>query len=204
MEIVIASHNVHKIRELRELFKLLMPCDVFSLLDFPAYQLPLQEGETFQEHAEAKAVHAAKALGKWVLADDSSLVVPALGGVMSKFYAGDDATDTENRRKVLKDLKGITSELDRAAYYECCLALASPDGLKKSVTAISEGQVSFEERGRNGFGFDAIFLKNDYEKTFAELDEQTKNRVSHRRKAFEKLSLFLESNKIDKPSLINK
>lgn len=194
MEIVIASHNIHKIRELRELFKMMAsPQDVLSLLDYPDYQLPHQSGETFQEHAAAKAVHAAQTLGQWVLADDTSLVVPALGGVMSKFYAGDDATDAENRRKVLKNMTGITSDLERAAYYECCLALASPDGLQKTVTGITEGRIALEEKGRNGFGFDAIFLKHDYEKTLAELDESAKNRVSHRRKAFEKLSPFLET-----------
>ena len=76
-----------------------------------------------------------------------------------------------------------------------CLALANPNGLKKCVEGICEGSIFRESRGRNGFGYDSLFIKNDYEKTFAELDDNVKNRISHRRKAFERLSTFLETLK---------
>mgnify|MGYP000582576996 FL=1 len=99
MEIVIASKNVHKIREFRSLLKVFKHFDVLSLLDFPAY-VPLEESqESFEEIVSTKAVHAAKALNKWVLADDSGLVVPALNGapgIRSARYAGPHATDREN------------------------------------------------------------------------------------------------------------
>lgn len=195
MEIVVASHNLHKVREFREMLRTLKNLDVLSLVDFPDYKLPEETGKTFQENAVIKAEHAAKALNKWVLADDSGLVVPALGGrpgVFSQRYAGEDASDSDNRQKLLKEMAGIEDE-DRHAYFECCLVLASPDGVVKVANGTVEGRIGTKEVGRNGFGYDALFIKNDYIKTFAELDEVTKNKISHRRKAFEKMVAKLES-----------
>lgn len=85
------------------------------------------------------------------------------------------------------------SDIDRSAYFECCLVIASPEGIKKTVSGLCEGTILEEERGRNGFGYDPLFMKNDYDKAFAELDESTKNRISHRRKAIEKLLTTLET-----------
>ena len=84
-------------------------------------------------------------------------------------------------------------DLERQAYYECWLSISSPEGLKKSVRGFCEGTLLTEEKGTKGFGHDCLFVKHEYGKTFAELDETTKNRVSHRRKALDKLHLFLES-----------
>ena len=195
MEIVIASTNMHKIREFRAMLKALRNFDVLSLHDFPQY-VPLEEvGDTFEEIASKKAIHAATTLKKLVLADDSGLVVPALSGapgVYSARYAGNEATDKENRLKLLADTQHLL-EADRFAYLECCLALASPDGLKRCVKGICEGIILTKERGNNGFGYDSIFLKHDYSKTFAELEEDTKNRISHRRKAFDKMQITLDT-----------
>lgn len=195
MEIIIASHNVHKINEFRDMFKSLKNFDILSLSNFPHYQLPPETGKTFQENAIQKAESAAKSLNKWVLADDSGLVVPSLNdepGIYSRRYAGDDATDADNRQLLLSKLTHLTGDR-RAAYFECCLALASPEGLKKSVTGFCEGTILEQERGRYGFGYDSLFTKFDYDKTFAELDAATKNKISHRRKAFEKLLVILET-----------
>lgn len=195
MEIVLASTNVHKIRELRDMLKAFSHIDILSLTHFPQYQPPDEIGTTFKEIAIAKAEHAAKHLNKWVLAEDSGLVVPALKGVpgiYSRRYAGSDATDAENRQKLLEAMRHLTDS-GRSAYYECCIAIANPQGLKKCVTGICEGSILPIERGRNGFGYDSLFVKNDYEKTFAEVDENTKNRISHRRKAIERLMTFLET-----------
>lgn len=196
MEIVIASSNVHKIREFREILAKLSKLDFLSLLSFSNYHPPEEVGTTFEENATIKAEHAAKALKKWVLADDSGLVVPSLGGapgIYSKRYAGDDATDRENRQKLLTEMSG-KSDLQRSAYYECCLALADADGvIRKTVRGICEGYLIEEEKGRNGFGYDALFVKHDYDKTFAELEESTKNRISHRMKAIEKMLPTLET-----------
>jgi XTP/dITP diphosphohydrolase len=195
MEIIIASHNLHKIREFREMLKTLKNLDVLSLVDFPEYKLPEETGTTFQENASLKAEHAAKALNKWVLADDSGLVVPALGGkpgIFSARYAGEEATCSENRQKLLEEMNDLQDD-HRHAYFECCLALANPQGLVKTVTGTVEGRIALKEIGRNGFGYDPVFIKNDYDKTFAQMDEATKNKISHRRKAFEKIASKLES-----------
>jgi len=195
MELVIASRNLHKIREFRNMLKPFKAIDVLSLLNFPAYVALPEEGGSFQEIAVSKAEHAAAELKKWILADDSGLVVPALGGdpgVRSRRYAGDEASDAENRKKLLMALQGM-SDLQRSAYYECCLVLVSPEGVKKTVTGTCEGYILDEERGRNGFGYDSLFVKNEYDKTFAELPEGTKNRISHRCKALDRLTPLLES-----------
>lgn len=198
MDIVIASSNLHKVREFRELFKLfksLSKFDILSLLNFPHYTPPPETGTTFKENAQIKARHAATHLKKWVLADDSGLVVPMLKGepgVYSARYAGEEATDLDNRLKLLKAMQKMQG-LERSAYFECCLVLCNPEGVEKTVSGICEGHILTEERGRNGFGYDPLFVKNDYDKTFAELDESVKNRISHRYKAFEKLANALEA-----------
>jgi XTP/dITP diphosphohydrolase len=196
MEIVIASTNLHKIREFREMMKHLhRSVDLFSLLNFSMYEPLPEEAHTFKDNAIQKAEHAAKALNKWVLADDSGLVVPALNGapgIRSRRYAGDDATDLENRLKLLKAMEHLQDH-QRNAYYECCIVLASPSGTVKHTTGLCEGSILREEKGRNGFGYDSLFVKHEYDKSFAELDESTKNRISHRYKAFEKLVPTLET-----------
>ena len=195
IELVIASTNVHKIREFKAMLKANTRFDVRSLRDFPDY-VPLPEaGGTFEENAVSKAVHAAATLKRWVIADDSGLIVPNLGGapgVYSARFAGNDATDVDNRKKLLEKMHHLLDE-DRHAYFECCIALASPSGIKKCVRGICEGTLLVAEKGGGGFGYDPLFIKHGYNKTFAELEEATKNRISHRRKALDKLVSSLES-----------
>ena len=196
MKLVIASRNVHKTREIRAMLKGDSKWDIFSLMDFPDYQPPAETGTTFEENAILKATHAARALNAWVIADDSGLVIPALGGapgVLSARYAGEGATDKDNRKKLLDAMQGLKEE-DRDGYYECCMALASPEKLEKSACGRCEGTVVEQEKGGQGFGYDSIFKKHDYNKTFAELEEEMKNRISHRRKALDKILLHLENS----------
>lgn len=195
MELVIASRSLGKIREFREMLGEILGLDVNSLLAFPNYSAPEETGKSFRENAELKALDAAKQLGKLVLADDSGLVVPILGGepgVHSKRYSGDQATDRDNRKKLLEALQG-KNDLERQAYFECCLALASPEGIIKVTTGRVEGVIVNEERGRYGFGYDSIFMKHDYDKTFGELKDDVKNRISHRRKALDAMLPAIES-----------
>ncbi|MCC5832170.1 MAG: XTP/dITP diphosphatase [Chlamydiales bacterium] len=195
MDLVVATQNGHKIREIRTLLKHLKEYDIYSLLDFPDYAPPPETGETFEANAHLKAERAAKAFGKWTLADDSGLVVPALGGapgIYSARYAGEGASDKDNRKKLLKEMEGLKGER-RFAYFECCIVLASPEGVRKTVTGYCEGMVTEEERGGNGFGYDSLFIKHDYNQTFAELGELLKNQVSHRAKALEKMLITFES-----------
>lgn len=195
MKFVLATTNLHKILELRSMLKPTIKVDILSLRDFPHYVPPEETGSSFEENACLKALHAASTLDVIALADDSGLVVPSLGGepgIYSARYAGEEASDKENRIKLIEKLKTL-KESERNGYFECALALATPDKIVKTAIGHSEGRLILDERGRNGFGYDPIFIKNDYSKTFSELDEATKNRVSHRRKALDKLSLSLES-----------
>lgn len=194
-QLVIASQNVHKVREFRSMLKNYPQFDLLSLRDFPDYEPLAETGSSFEEIATAKAVHAAAALQKWVLAEDSGLVVPALGGrpgIFSARFAGEEASDFDNRKKLLEEMRHLLDD-DRSAYYECCIALASPQGLEKCTRGTCEGSIASAERGNNGFGYDPLFIKHEYNKTFAELDESTKNRISHRRKALDRMVPALES-----------
>lgn len=195
VELVIASTNVHKVREFKTLLKGFGRFDILSLSDFPSYVPPEETGKTFEENAKLKAEHAAKTLNRWVIADDSGLVVSALKGapgIFSARYAGKNATDFENRKKLLEEMNHLMEE-DRQAFFECALVLASPQGIKKSVKGICEGLLLTKDRGGSGFGYDPLFVKHGYSKTFAEIGESVKNRISHRRKALDKLMLSLES-----------
>lgn len=189
IEIVIASSNLNKIREFREILKPLTFLDVTSLVQYPHYIPPEENGSTFRENAILKAESAAKALNRLVIADDSGLVVPALNGrpgVHSRRFSGENGSDSDNRKKLLEEMLDLT-DLHRNAYFECVLALASPSGLIKAVEGRCEGRIIEEERGSRGFGYDSLFCKHDYEKTFAELEENVKNRISHRFKAMDRL-----------------
>jgi XTP/dITP diphosphohydrolase len=188
MQLIIASHNVHKIRELRSMLKFYKNFDILSLLDFPKYQsLPETEG-TLEAKAIYKALHAAQTLNQWVIADETALIIPALQNHTQSFHD----SDSESRKKLLSAMQHL-AEPDRQAYFECWIALASPEGLKKSGKGISEGTIALNQKGGNGFGHDCLFVKYDYGKTFAEIDEETKNRISHRRKALDRVHPYLEN-----------
>ncbi len=195
LELVVASTNFNKVREFRSILKPHLHFDLLSLCDFPNYTPPEETGKTFEENAVLKAVHAAEKLNRWVIADDSGLIVPALSGepgILSARYAGNDATDLDNRKKLLDAMQHLMED-DRQAFFECSIALASPSGLKKSVKGTCEGIIIVKERGRSGFGYDSLFIKHGYSKTFAELEESIKNRISHRRKALDKILPSLDA-----------
>ena len=194
VQLVIATGNIHKVREYKTLLQEFTNLDILSLRDFPAYQIPEETGTSFKENAILKAQKAALELNLWVLADDSGLVVPALNGgpgLFSARYAGEKASDADNRKKLLVSMKHL-KETARTAYFECCIAIASPKELKKCVCASVEGSISTVEKGGGGFGYDPLFVKTDYNKTFAELEESLKNKISHRRKALDKTMSYLQ------------
>lgn len=194
MKIVIATTNLHKVLEYRDILKMFKKLDIRSLINYPEHSIPESTAATVQERAREKASHALKALNCLVIADESILVVPALQGapgIHSKRYAGEDATDAENRKKLLKEMMHLQSH-ERTAYFECCLIIMTPKGSIKTASVTSYGEIAMEERGRNGFGYDSLFVKQDYDKTYAEMSDGTKNRISHRSKAVEKLMPFLE------------
>lgn len=197
LELVIATNNLHKLRELRSILReptvqaAMHGCelDLLSLRDYPDYAALPEGDESFRDNAINKALHAAKALGVPVLADDSGLCVPALDGapgVRSARFAGPNASDKDLRRALLSAMSGLGQE-QRHAWYECWLAFAMPNGEHWEAQGICEGEILISERGADGFGYDSLFLKFDYGKTFGEISEALKNRISHRRRAFDRM-----------------
>lgn len=187
--LVIGSNNPGKLREFRELldgcgFELVTPADLG--VDFG----PDETGSTFEENARIKAVAAMEATGFLALADDSGLEVDHLGGrpgIFSARYAGDDRTDPslsdEDRVQiVLGEMRGVPDE-QRAARFRCVIAIASPDGTVQTVEGVFEGRLAHETRGKNGFGYDPIFVVPELGVTSAELPPAEKNAMSHRGQA---------------------
>ncbi len=194
MELVIATTNLHKVREYRDILKGFKRLDIRSLIHHPDYPIREPASATLQERALEKARQALATFNSLVIADESILVVPALQGapgLNSRRYSGEEATDAENRKKLLKEMAHLQNH-ERTAYFECCLVLMTPSGVTKTASATAYGEIALEEKGGNGFGYDSLFVKQDYDKTYGEMSDAIKNRISHRSKALEKLMPFLE------------
>jgi XTP/dITP diphosphohydrolase len=179
--IVLATTNKNKVLEFQHV---LQQCEVEvrAVSEFGPIPPALEDGLTFDENAYKKAYHTARILGLPAIADDSGLVVPSLNGepgVYSARYAGENATDAENTRKLLEKLKG---QKDRRAYFKCVLSLAVPSGPALTYEGQCNGIITNEYRGSGGFGYDPVFLYEEFGKTFAELSIQEKNVISHRGK----------------------
>ncbi len=180
--LVIATTNQNKLREFKEVFRSL-DIEIKALSDFGPLPLAIEDGETFDENSYKKALHTAKVLGLPAIADDSGLVVPALGGapgVYSARYSGENATDESNCAKLLRELK---NKGDRKAHFQCVLSIAVPSGPALTYEGRCDGIIIDEKRGANGFGYDPIFYLKDLKKTLAELTMIEKNEISHRGKA---------------------
>ena len=186
-DIVISTGNAHKLEEIGAILKDL-DYNIHSLKDVNLDNLEIEEnGKTFEHNALIKARTVAKLTNMITIADDSGLEVDALGkkpGIYSSRYAGENATDAENREKLLKALKN-TAASHRTARFVCCIAVVFPDGKEFVVRGTCEGTIAFEEKGDNGFGYDSLFIVDNYNKTFAELPSSIKNAISHRAKALE-------------------
>ena len=195
--LVMATKNPGKVRELAELLGDL-GVRLLSLADFPEVPDIPEEGATFAENALAKARAVAGLTGLPALADDSGLVVEALGGrpgVFSARYAqdrtqGETPTDRDNWQKLLDELREVPKD-KRQARFVCEIALYFPDG--RLITARGElaGSIALAPRGTQGFGYDPVFLVPAYQATVAELDPAAKNLISHRGEALRKLKEIL-------------
>lgn len=184
--IVLATGNRGKLRDFALLFdgsgiRLSLPSDHGMALEVE------ETGATFEQNALLKARAHAAVIDLPVLADDSGLAVEALGGrpgVVSARYAGEPCDDHANNLKVLAEMAGVA---DRRAAFVCVLALVAPDGSEIVVRGRCEGHIADEERGRNGFGYDAIFYRDDLGCTFGEASPAEKNARSHRAAAVQEL-----------------
>jgi XTP/dITP diphosphohydrolase len=194
VNILLATRNRQKLRELAACLAG-MEADLITLDETANAPRVEEDGETFQENAIKKATEVAREVGMLTVADDSGLVVDALGGapgVRSSRYAGEDATDKENNEKLLREMAGVPEEL-RQARFVCAAAVADPGGWVGVVEGGCEGSIALEERGEHGFGYDPLFIKAGYNKTFAELAPDIKNRISHRFQAMQKAAIMIES-----------
>ncbi len=184
--LVIATRNSGKSAEIRDLLTD-FSIQIKNLDDFGPIPEVAEDGRTFDDNAYKKASFAAGILGIPALADDSGLVVEALGGapgVFSARYAGENATDEQRYRKLLAEMKGQT---DRRAAFECVISIAVPGGAALTYEARCEGEIAEEPAGQNGFGYDPIFYYPPLKKTFGQLTREEKSHISHRGKALREL-----------------
>lgn len=190
--LIIASNNSGK---LREFAKLLQPFgfEVISMRQAGFTDEIIEDGDTFEENAHIKARAVFEATGLPTIADDSGLEIDFLGGapgIYSARYAGENATDAERCQKVLEELNGVDVSL-RAARFVCSIYFIYAEDDEYSVNGTVDGYIGEEPVGENGFGYDPIFML-DEDESMATIGEDEKNRISHRAKAFEKLSNILK------------
>jgi XTP/dITP diphosphohydrolase len=186
--IVLATRNAGKIRELSAMLAE-YDIEVRSLDDFPDIGEIPEEGDTFEANALQKACTVARLSGLVAVADDSGLVVDALGGapgVNSARYAGSHGDDAANNDKLLRELEHVPDE-ERSARFVCVMAACAPTGAQITARGEWEGRIIREERGEGGFGYDPLFLDPTDGKTGAELPKDVKNARSHRGKALHRL-----------------
>ena len=161
-----------------------------------------ENASTFAENAAGKALHYSRFCDGLVFADDSGLVVPALGGapgVFSARYAGPGASSAERNAKLLRELRGKAGQ-DRAGYFVCAIALAERGRAKVIVTARVDGEILDAPRGERGFGYDPVFYVSELGKGFAEISAEEKNEYSHRGRAFRKVLAFLSYDSLTNES----
>tara|TARA_Y100000588_G_scaffold295811_1_gene316161 strand:- start:1096 stop:1698 length:603 start_codon:yes stop_codon:yes gene_type:complete len=183
--LVIATRNAGKLKEITAVLG--DDVDILSLEAYPDAPEVEEDGDTFEANALKKARTISAHTGQITLADDSGLEVYALDGapgIHSARFAGIDASDDENNRKLLDLLHDIV-EHDRSARFRCVLALVTPQGGEQTVTAAWEGRILTEPRGQHGFGYDPLFYSPAHGVTSAELPTEEKNKVSHRGKALD-------------------
>jgi XTP/dITP diphosphohydrolase len=183
--VVLATRNEGKVEEFRRLVAG-FPVALKGMEDYGAPMVE-EDGRTFEENARKKACETSRAIGLPAMADDSGLEVTALGGrpgIRSARFAGVEASDQANNRKLLALMKGQT---DRRARFVCLIAVASPDGAWRAFKGTCEGIILEEPLGDQGFGYDPVFYHPPSGKTFAQMSAEEKNRVSHRGKAMREL-----------------
>ncbi|PYJ69745.1 MAG: non-canonical purine NTP pyrophosphatase, RdgB/HAM1 family [Verrucomicrobia bacterium] len=194
-QLIVATRNVHKSNE----FQRILGPDfaVYDLSEHPEIPETVERGKTFEENAVLKATGASKELSGLIIADDSGLEVDALGGapgIYSARYASQNASDRQNIDKLLSELARTSARQEqRSARFRCVLALAESGRILGVFEGVVAGTIIELPRGRNGFGYDPIFLPKGLDQTFGELAPAEKDRLSHRALALEELRAFLDT-----------
>lgn len=185
MNIYLATGNSHKVRELQAMLEGAgLDIVVHSAEELGGMPEVGETESTFEGNAQLKCLVLQNKVpeGAWILSDDSGLSVEALKGapgVHSARYAGEEATDEENRAKLMEALAGVP-EGERGAKFMCCFVLYHPSVGEVVFLSSVKGRIVEEANGESGFGYDPLFVPNNYEKTFAQMSAEEKNAVSHR------------------------
>ncbi len=196
MRILFGSNNEHKAKEIRNIFKksslknieIVVPKDLNINLDIE------ETGDTLEENAYLKSEGFYRASGLPSFADDTGLEIDALNGepgVRSARFAGEESNDEKNRKKALRLLSEVPRDKPRTARFRTVICYIDENGANYSV-GVCKGKIINKERGDNGFGYDPIFVPEGYDKTFAEMNQTEKNKISHRGRAINNFVKFLE------------
>lgn len=192
--IIAASRNAHKIAEIEAITRK-FGMEIISRDDAGLPKIEIEEdGETFEENSFKKASEIMKLCGKVTIADDSGLMVEYLGGapgVYSARFAGDGAGDEKNNQKLLNLLEGVPYK-ERRAKFVSVITMVYPNGETLVARGECEGHIIDAPVGENGFGYDPLFVPEGFQRTFAQLEPEEKNSVSHRAKALIQLEKLLE------------
>ena len=198
MDLLMATHNAHKTREIQRMLGAKFA--VRDLSEHPDISKPVENGKTFEENAILKAIAASREVPSLVIADDSGLEVDALGGapgIYSARYAGENATDKANIDKLLRELARQNVPADqRTARFRCVVAAARNGTLLRTFEEVVEGTIVDLPRGSHGFGYDPVFQPKGFDQTFGEMASQLKNKISHRAKAIVALREALRAGEI--------
>ncbi len=194
-KLLLATRNSNKKKEIKKLLSSFKDIEVMDM-DDPGIRFPIivENGKTFRQNAIKKAVITSKFFDGLVLSDDSGLKVKALQGkpgVRSARFARKNATDKENNRKLMK-LMQKKPGLDRSAEFVCTLALAKGGKLLETIEGKVKGSISEKAKGKNGFGYDPLFIPEGHQKTFAQMSAKYKNGISHRALALKELKGVLK------------
>ena len=187
MKLFLATGNKHKIEEIKAIFQG-KELEIYSILDGISIPEVVEDGKTFEENSQKKALEIAKHLNMMTIADDSGLCVDALGGAPGVYSArySEEGTDEANNQKLLRNLQGIEN---RRAKFVSVISFAKPNGEVFSFRGEVEGEIIDERRGDFCFGYDPYFYVKEYGKTLAEMPE-VKNQISHRAEALKKFQEF--------------
>jgi XTP/dITP diphosphohydrolase len=191
-QLVVATKNEKKLYELKRYLKGIR-ADVVSLKDFGRTCRIVENGDTFKQNAAKKAIIVSRFVKGLAIADDSGLVVKALGGqpgVRSSRFAGPGKSDRQNNRKLLKLLENVPPK-KRQAKFVCAAVICDNGHIVKVIEESCSGRIAFQEKGGYGFGYDPLFLIPKYNKTFGQLGLKVKDKMSHRSKALKKVRKFL-------------
>lgn len=195
-KLVLATRNAGKIREIEQILTL-PGLRILSMNDAKIEGEAIEDGSSFLENARKKARYAVEKSGLPSAADDSGLEVFALGGrpgIYSARYAGENATDAQRIEKLLDELSG---EPDRRAQFVCAVSLVFPDGKELAFEGTCKGEILDHVQEVGGFGYDPVFYLPKYGKTFAQMELEVKNQISHRSKAFLALKAWLAGQASD-------